>query len=162
MLGLLAGLGDPARMDDPDGFRRQILDAHNQVRASAPAARPLAALDWSPELAAEAQRVADRCEFRHSHGSHGENLYARARPTRPARVVDAWAGEADRYSLASNRCAPGAICGHYTQLVWGETREVGCAVAHCTANNPFEGWDAWTLWVCEYDPPGNWRGRTPF
>ena len=36
--------------------------------------------------------------------------------------------------------------GHFTQIVWRGTREVGCAVANCSGK---------ALWVCRYLPQGN-------
>ena len=146
-------------MDDPQGFADEILAAHNRVRGDLRV--PATPLRWSSSLAREAHSVAAECRFRHSHGPHGENLYARAQPTRPRRVVKAWAGEASDFSLASNRCADDEICGHYTQMIWGDSRAVGCAVHQCSTGSPFDGWTEWTLWVCEYDPPGNIRGQRP-
>jgi pathogenesis-related protein 1 len=28
--------------------------------------------------------------------------------------------------------------------------------------SPFEGFDTWENWVCNYDPPGNWVGEKPY
>jgi hypothetical protein len=38
-------------------------------------------------------------------------------------------------------------------LVWNNTREVGCAVASEPGRE---------VWVCNYDPPGNWIGERPY
>ena len=38
-----------------------------------------------------------------------------------------WAGEARGYDIRSNSCS--GVCAHYTQIVWGTTLAVGCAVA---------------------------------
>ncbi len=46
-----------------------------------------------------------------------------------------------------------ADAAHYTQVVWRDTREVGCAVAPGQARD---------VLVCRYRPGGNVRGRTPF
>jgi pathogenesis-related protein 1 len=159
-------------------FAAQMLTAHNQVRAEAtpePSA-PLQPLRWSDALARDAARVASRCRFEHSGGPHGENLYARPKPTSAAHVVGRWSGEVEHYDLVSNRCAHGQKCGHYTQVVWAETFSVGCAVAHCsdrapawaratgtaTPTDPFPAWDGWSLWVCHYEVRGNRRGRGPY
>jgi uncharacterized protein YkwD len=159
-------------------FATQMLAAHNRVRAEAtpePSA-PLSPLRWSDTLAAEAARVANRCRFEHSGGPHGENLYARPKPTSPEHVVARWTGEAEHYDLASNRCAHGQQCGHYTQVVWAETSAIGCAVARCrdaaptwavrtrtaTPGDPFPRWDGWFLWVCHYEVRGNRKGRSPY
>ncbi|MEM6522020.1 MAG: CAP domain-containing protein, partial [Cyanobacteria bacterium P01_C01_bin.70] len=44
-------------------------------------------------------------------------------------VVAAWVAEKADYDYASNSCASGKVCGHYTQIVWRETTAVGCGVA---------------------------------
>ncbi len=82
---------------------RELVDAHNARRA-AHCAPPLA---WSPEVAAVAQRYAERlaasgCGLVHSRGPYGENLFA-ASPVGSVEgrvVADAWYGEASRYDFA--------------------------------------------------------------
>jgi len=130
-----------------------MLDAHNAVRARL-GEPPLA---WSPQLAAAAQDWANRLirsgGFAHRPGNrYGENLYSiSGGAASPRQVVDAWAGEARDYDIRSNRCA--GMCGHYTQIVWRNTRSVGCAVATDAERE---------VWVCEYDPPGNVVGYRPY
>ena len=59
---------------------------------------------------------------------YGENLFEIDGGTAsPAQVVRSWASESRDYDHSSNRCS--GVCGHYTQVVWGDTKEVGCAVA---------------------------------
>ena len=106
---------------------REMLTAHNAARARVGVA-PLA---WSGRLAAHAQDWADtlmaRGEFAHRpHSGYGENLFeiTGARAT-SSQVVSAWAEEARDYDYRSNKCH--GVCGHYTQIVWGDTREVGWA-----------------------------------
>ena len=43
--------------------------------------------------------------------------------------------------------------GHYTQAVWNDTREIGCAYATCSSSRVF---------VCHYNPTGNWLGKAPY
>jgi uncharacterized protein YkwD len=130
-----------------------MLAAHNAVRARV----GTAPLTWSGRLAARAQEWADtllaRKQFAHRPNSpYGENLFEiDGANASPAQVVDAWAAESRDYDYRSNRCC--GVCGHYTQIVWGDTREVGCAVARGGGRE---------LWVCEYDPPGNRIGKRPW
>jgi uncharacterized protein YkwD len=132
-----------------------MLAAHDAVRARV----GVAALAWSDRLAARAQDWADtllaRRQFVHRPNSaYGENLFeiTGANATASAeQVVNAWAAEARDYDYGSNRCR--GVCGHYTQIVWGGTREVGCAVARGGARE---------VWVCDYDPPGNRAGKRPY
>ena len=134
-------------------FEQEILTAHNEVRASLHE-RPLT---WSRKLANVAQdwadRLAEQGEFYHRQNSgYGENLYMiRPGPAAPEHVVHAWAAEAPDYDHVSNSCM--RMCGHYTQIVWRETSKVGCAVSRGTGRE---------VWVCNYDPPGNWVGEKPY
>jgi pathogenesis-related protein 1 len=130
-----------------------MLAAHNAVRATQ-AIRPLI---WSDKLAARAQDWADtllaRDEFMHRPKSpYGENLFAiEGESASPEEVVGAWASEARDYDYATNRCRK--VCGHYTQLVWAGTKAVGCGVARNSRRE---------VWVCNYDPPGNYVGKRPY
>ena len=49
-------------------------------------------------------------------------------------------------------------CGHYTQLVWAETRYVGCGVALCPSleNVDESGYEGSLLVACNYYKAGNW------
>jgi hypothetical protein len=64
--------------------------------------------------------------------------------------VDSWYGESTAYDFA----APGfsTKTGHFTQVVWRSSRELGCAKASCG------GLD---FWVCRYSPAGNVAGAFP-
>lgn len=114
-------------------------------------------LRWSDRLAARAQEwashlVQERQFYHRPHPTFGENLFEiSGGRASPAEVVGDWASEARDYSYRANTCR--GMCGHYTQLVWNSTREVGCAVASEPGRE---------VWVCNYDPPGNWIGERPY
>lgn len=149
-------VGEPAAV-------KGITEAHNQVRANVdPAATtPLPPLVWDQALGDVAQAYADACNFEHSMGKYGENLYASSGNTPPAEVVKSWADEVAEYDYATNGCS--GVCGHYTQVVWADSTKLGCGVANCTENSPFGAkFPTWQLWVCNYDPPGNFVGKKPY
>lgn len=151
------------------------ITAHNQVR-SADGVPPLI---WSEALATIATNYASTLEQANCPGSlpHsdatdangvplGENLYwagavvwsdGRREPQRltPADVVNSWAAEKANYNYDTNSCAPGKVCGHYIQLVWAETTEVGCGYAVCSGNSD-------QVWVCNYRPAGIMTGQRPY
>ena len=152
-LFLTATLGVSAA--EPSSIETQMLAAHNAVRERV-GVRPLV---WSNKLARAAQEWADRLvkegAFRHRPNSEwGQNLYeVGGSEFLPQQIVNGWDGEAKDYDLASNTCKEGRMCGHYTQMVWRETKEVGCAVARGGNRE---------VWVCEYSPPGNYVGKRPY
>jgi len=132
----------------------QLLDAHNRWRDR----YGVAALSWSADLAAHAQQWADELEatgmqMRHrSPNDFGENLYwCSGKAASADDVVDAWGNEDQLYDYAANNWWPDA--GHFSQLVWHSTTEVGGAVVRSGGQE---------LWVCNYDPRGNWTGQRPF
>lgn len=139
-----------------------ITALHNQARASVnpPAATPIPPLVWDPSLYAVAQAYADNCVFQHSGGPYGENLYASTGSSTPADVVGSWVSEVADYNYASNSCS--GVCGHYTQVVWAASQKLGCGVTTCNKNSPFGGGGSWQIWVCNYDPPGNYNGEKPY
>jgi pathogenesis-related protein 1 len=140
-----------------------ITALHNDARAAVkPAASPtIPPLTWSGTVSAAAQSWADSCEFSHDTGGYGQNIYARTADSTPTQVVGAWVAEAANYDYATNTCASGDVCGHYTQVVWRDSTELGCGLQSCTANSPFGG-GSWQIWVCNYSPPGNFEGQKPY
>ncbi len=147
----------------------EMLAAHNRWRESVGAP----ALTYSNTLAASAQEWANhlkqnnQCQMRHSKpdSQYGENLYwasavvwtdgkRELQQVKPREVVDEWGNERADYNYKTNRCAAGKMCGHYTQVIWKSTTTVGCAVAVCDSLEQ--------VWVCQYQPPGNWVGEKPY
>jgi pathogenesis-related protein 1 len=151
-----------------DGHLSGITDAHNDVRAAAmpepdPALDPLC---WSASVADVAQAWADNCTWQHNpgRGSLGENIFAGSGhwlASGASSAVNLWAAEADDYDYATNTCAPGKVCGHYTQIVWRSSESLGCGIKLCNTGSPFGG-GSWTFVVCNYAPPGNWIGQRPY
>ncbi len=147
----------------------ELVTAHNRWRAAV-GAPPLA---YSTKLAASAQAWANtlkknnHCDMQHSAAKdYGENLYwgsalewsdgkREVQQVSPKTVVDDWASEREDYDYATNSCAKGKACGHYTQVVWRTTTTVGCAIAVCEDTSE-------QVWVCHYQPPGNWIGKKPY
>lgn len=147
---------------DVASFETRVLAAQNRERL----ASGVAPLRWDAGLARSAQAWADHLAatgaFAHAPfdpgAPEGENLWAgtRGRYTLEA-MVDAWAREKRVFK-------PGAFpdnsttgrwqdVGHYTQLMWRDTRQVGCALATGARED---------VLVCRYAEAGNWRGEQPF
>lgn len=144
-------------------WRSDMLAAHNFVRACAtPTPVPaLPALTWNTAAELIAQNWANNCLFAHNtnRGNYGENIYAGTGAPSPSGIIGLFASESANYHLATNSCDVGQVCGHYTQLVWRNTTSVGCAQATCHGGQ-FSG--TWYFVVCDYAPPGNYVGQSPY
>lgn len=151
-----------------DNWKSDIIQTHNKWRNAV----KVPSLTWSDELAKSAQGYADKlkntqhCQMVHSHTNGiGENLFW-ASPVRYSngtsavqavtgtQVVDDWGKEKQDYNYQINTCKKGKMCGHYTQVVWAGTKQVGCGRAVCD--------DKSQVWVCQYSPAGNYVGQKPY
>jgi len=152
-----------------------MVQLHNEVRQKY-GQQPLS---WSNDLAQYAKQWTDylaeeqNCSMLHRPNQegapyqqiYGENLFW-ASPVELANgviqqqkitsrtVVTAWAEEVNYYDYNRNRCQPGEDCGHFTQMVWHESRQIGCAMAICP--------DKSQIWACNYYPRGNYIGEWPY
>ncbi|GLC33599.1 hypothetical protein PLESTB_000093500 [Pleodorina starrii] len=139
----------PSSSSGLSAFAQQTLDRHNYYRArhtSTPALR------WSSSLAADAQAWANRCVFEHANNAvtgQGENL-AWGYPDTNS-VIDAYYSESSGYAYGASQPSDWHSVGHFTQMVWVATTDVGCAVTSCSGGAQFH--------VCRYYPPGNVQGQ---
>lgn len=150
-------------LPQPFNFERTYLAAHNRFRALFQDTPPLV---WNKDLESIAQKLADnyKCNSNlvHSQSTYhnkplGENL-AYGFDFERAAAVTAWFNEITDYDWSK----PGFshATGHFTQLVWADTTDVGCGYKNCENSNGY-------YIVCEYAPAGNWvyendPSMTPF
>ena len=158
-----------------------MLSAHNQVRSGVtPTAANMTRLVWDSNLATVAQNWANQCNWSHNPGRNaayaalssnsgqvGENIYVTTAPRASALsgsngAVALWAAEVSAYNYATNTCAAGQVCGHYTQLVWANTLRVGCGVTQCPSLAGLPGFSNAQFVVCDYNPAGNFIGQSPY
>jgi pathogenesis-related protein 1 len=143
----------------------QLLELHNKARQEV----GVGPLRWSKHLAVYAQTWAvhlalTSCGLEHRPDTgewrqeHGENLFlGTADYYGVADAVGAWVSEKKYYKggtlTASDQGVTSGnwhLFGHYTQVVWKDTTQVGCAKIACKGN---------IIVVCNYDPPGNFLGK---
>lgn len=143
-------------------FAARLLAAHNRERERLGIPR----LKWSQHLAAQAAQWAASLARRNTmeHAAYevrqgaGENLWMGAAGYYSAEdMVGGFVSERQYFRPGSfpNNSTTGdwKDVGHYTQLIWPGTQEVGCAVTKGEAND---------FLVCRYWPAGNTVGvRVP-
>ena len=125
--------------------RSAILSAHNARRTNYCVPK----LTWSAQLAAGAQAWAARCNFAHSGAGTGENI-AMGTNLGAGQAVALWFSEKANYNYASPGFSPNT--GHFTQIVWKGSTQLGCGVAACPSGQ---------FYVCRYMAPGNVAGQYP-
>jgi uncharacterized protein YkwD len=149
---LVAALGAAPRLSAQAGLNsdeQTLFNAHNGSRAK----HCVPALTWSVQLAAAAKAWVNTCTpdpqnprlFAHDQqrGWTGENLAWGPSLTALA-AEELWYKEISNYNFAAPVYS--SAVGHFTQLVWRTTTQVGCAKATCGGQ---------VLWSCRYSPPGN-------
>lgn len=137
----------------------RLLAAHNAERARL-GIKPLV---WSAKLAAHAKKwsqslaVSDMMEHSAAaaDGSEGENLWFGTKDDyTPEEMVGHFIDEKAMFKRGLfpdvTTTSRWEDVGHYTQLIWKDTREVGCAI---TSNQRRD------VLVCRYTPMGNIVGQ---
>jgi len=114
-------------------------------------------LKWNTQIQATAQAYSERCLFgQHSFNGMGENLFGGSLGGYSVpNAVGSWSLEKNKWTCGTR---PTFQTGHYTQVVWNQTEEVGCGASECRfviGEGQFaQTWDM--LWVvCNYNPGGN-------
>lgn len=144
-----------------------ILSLHNAEREQV----GVPAISWSDSVANDAQNWANHVaslgltsDQLVPHASweerqpQGENLAWGPTGIFPVSVLaQGWADEKaiyDGHPLSPADFLPDApMIGHYTQMVWSSTTEIGCGLASDAIQDYL---------VCRYNPSGNSYGQTPY
>lgn len=162
IFSLAALLGTaPVASAAPADMATRMLAAHNAARAAVGSA-PLV---WNDALAGDARdwavHLAKTGTFEHASRPAGktaqsENLWTgTASAYSYEEMIAAWVDEKRFYRRGVfpdvSTTGKWQDVGHYTQLIWHGTTDVGCAIATAGGED--------TL-VCRYSPTGNWVGQS--
>lgn len=159
--------------------KQAVLDLHNQFRgqvargeiADQPTATNMTRLAWNDDLEAVAQAWVNNCNWSHNPGGSsawralgnsgaiGENLFVTS-GSNALQGVSAWFEEHQDYTWPGGFSAD---TGHYTQLVWADTHEIGCAALRCDSfANLSSTFDNGRMLVCNYHRAGNFNNQPPY
>uniref|UniRef100_A0A8C1S6W1 GLI pathogenesis-related 2 n=1 Tax=Cyprinus carpio TaxID=7962 RepID=A0A8C1S6W1_CYPCA len=131
-------------MSKSSSFEAEFLQTHNAYRRQH-AAPPLTI---NKNLCRSAQAWAEHLlsikTLKHSNKDYGENLYYAWSSDKPFYTVESWYSEIKDYNFS--RPGFSSKTGHFTQVVWKDTNEVGVGLA--TDGNT-------TFVVGQYLPAGN-------
>ncbi|XP_071950396.1 uncharacterized protein [Antedon mediterranea] len=147
--------------DDERDFMQQVLDAHNYYRCL----HGVGPLYSSSELSDHAQEVAESNAYyglllHSSDTDFGENLWYKANTDGSfnensitgLEVVKAWYDEINVYDF--NNPGFNGPTGHFTQVVWKNTEQLGCGYSSKT-----EYGYTYVYVACNYSPAGNVLGE---
>ncbi|XWS56775.1 hypothetical protein CRYUN_Cryun09bG0114500 [Craigia yunnanensis] len=129
---------------------QDFLDAHNAARKEV----GVPSMTWDNVLEAYAlnysQGRIDNCDLVRAVVPSGQNLAWSSNDLSGTDAVKLWVDEKMDYDLESGFCASGRVCNHYTQVIWINSTQLGCAKVRCNDNGTFI--------ACYYYPPGNIPG----
>ena len=145
-------------------LKSMVLAVHNRERAAV----GVPPLVWNDTLAADARTYAEHlattgksdhpsAEWVSAHpmSPEGENIAGRSgtpSTVSMAQEMQGWIAEKNVFQGLPSATGDNVV-GHYTQMVWKGTTQVGCATA---ASNNYD------VLVCRYTPPGNINGQKPY
>ena len=151
-----------------DKDKLSALQVHNDARKEV----GVAPLVWSKKLEEQAQKYAKQIartnNYKHSNTQDGENLamyyeYEKSNKIKTYIYSDtplydasiAWYNEIKDYKYSKiKRYRIGPKIGHYTQMVWKDTKKVGIASAVSKNGKVYV--------VARYFPVGNYLGEYPY
>ncbi|MDI9365907.1 MAG: CAP family protein [Flavobacterium sp.] len=143
---------------------QEVLQHHNKAREKVGAP----ALVWNKQLAAYAQQWAEyladnnNCKMKHrtqpgeGDKAYGENIFwgSSSDYYKPIDASVSWYNEIKLFKYQRLNDSNWHKTGHYTQMVWKDTKEVGVGVAVC-ANGAL-------IIVANYYPVGNVMTQYPY
>jgi len=176
----LTALAKTAIVDKHNELRRKVAKGE-ETNGNQPAASNMRMLKWNDELATTAQMWADQCTFGHDTARNkldgtyvGQNAYLKGSSTKKdkatlmSEVGDeatlAWYNEVVSPGFSSSNVDPFVFsydAGHYTQVVWADTEEVGCGFTYYAEQvGPFLAYKSLT--ICNYAKGGNVAGQAMY
>ncbi|XP_063415449.1 cysteine-rich secretory protein 3-like [Mytilus trossulus] len=138
---------------DNETYKQLVLDEHSKYRKIQGASN-MNKLEWDDQLKNEAHNWTKVCIWGHEGGGRGENkgLFIGDNYREGiSDMVKSWYDEINEYNYTGKSCLPSSC--HYTQMVWADTRKIGCSLNKCNFG---------MFLCCFYDPMGNNLSEYPY
>ncbi|KAL4873719.1 CAP domain-containing protein [Aspergillus spectabilis] len=156
----------PASTQAPaNDYQSNVIYSHNVHRAN----HSSTDLTWSADLEASAQTLAARCVYQHdtsiNGGGYGQNIgYGTSSDDVAVMISNLMYNDEvgyfeNLYGQASPDMSLFEKWGHFSQIVWKGTTQVGCATVTCNSLGNVDSGTAVPFTVCNYSPPGNYDGE---
>lgn len=159
----------PTSYGDNPSYADIVVMHHNIHRANHSAPD----LQWDEGLASTAQKIGETCMYEHNvemdGGGYGQNIAAGAPPENISSILTEhfYNNEMGFFQPFYGQASPPMdeatfdSFGHFSQMVWKDTKKVGCATVNCEGKgngpnglgNVADNVSPYFI-VCNYDPPG--------
>ncbi|XP_014354751.2 repressed by EFG1 protein 1 isoform X1 [Papilio machaon] len=136
-------------------FENDALEIHNEYRRE----HGVPPLVINKEISKVSQKWADELAKKDAmayslNKNYGENVYCGWSPDPNVKIkardcLDKWYSEINKFSFG--REPEVLTCGHFTQIIWKDTRELGIGTAKSKSGKLYV--------VANYFPPGNYSGQ---
>ncbi|KAK9870430.1 hypothetical protein WA026_008000 [Henosepilachna vigintioctopunctata] len=143
--------------------RQKIVTIHNLFRTKVkPEAANMLKMAWNNQVAEAAQKWTRHCQFlTHddnagrfipNYGPCGQNIFVATQKVPWLFAIRTWFLEKDNFIYGGKNNLKDI--GHYTQMVWASTHQVGCGISKCLSkvNGTFVKYYSY---ICNYCPIGN-------
>ncbi|KAL4737998.1 CAP domain-containing protein [Aspergillus similis] len=148
-----------------NAYQSNVLYSHNIHRAN----HSSPDVTWSSDLESSAQVLAARCVYEHdtsiNGGGYGQNIGYGTSADEVAVMISnlMYNDEMGYYENLYGEATPDMTLfekwGHFSQIVWKGTTEVGCATVSCPSLGNVDSATAVPFTVCNYSPAGNYDGE---
>ncbi|RAK95558.1 CAP domain-containing protein [Aspergillus ibericus CBS 121593] len=146
-------------------YQSAVLYNHNVHRSNHSAS----SLSWSSSLESSAYTLAAKCVYEHDTsidgGGYGQNIgYGVSADEIGVMITNLMYNDemgyyTDLYGEADPDMTYFDSWGHFSQIVWAATTEVGCATVTCNSLGNVDASEALPFTVCNYSPAGNYEGE---
>ncbi|KAI9372701.1 CAP domain-containing protein [Aspergillus egyptiacus] len=155
----------PAPAPVANDYQSRVLYSHNIHRAN----HSSPDVAWSSDLAASAQVLASRCVYEHdtsiNGGGYGQNIGYGVSADEVAVMISnlMYNNEMEYFANLYGQPTPDMTLfekwGHFSQIIWKGTDQVGCATVSCPSLGNVDSTSAVPFTVCNYSPAGNYDGE---